>query len=215
MYKKIIGIFVVALLTVTFLPSLNGGEIKNVNLDAIQNRECTPGEFEFIVHIGEFSEVDDRIEGHISLGIVFGKIEGELQIFMIQDEPFNEHKYRFRFIIMRSKILIGLIVPFSPQINESFHTNVSAPYRYWRLELSKGTPIRVQGTLDELPGGEIPRVDFIFFDGNTNEEFSQLSEYNALSIDKTWTIPYDGIFFVGVECKYGFLDTTGTMIIYW
>jgi hypothetical protein len=112
-------------------------------------------------------------------------------------------------------MIIGFFLPIYIQINESFHTNISAPYRFWRLELSKGMPIRVKGKLNEINDGEFPRVDFIFFDGNTNEEFPELSQYNDFSIDKIWIIPYDGIFFVGIECRYDYLEISGNMKIYW
>ena len=101
------------------------------------------------------------------------------------------------------------------KINETFHTNTSAPYRFWRLEINKDTPIRVQGTLNNLENGETPKVDFVFFDGYTNDNFPKLSSFNASTIDKTWTIPYDGTFFFGIECKYEYYNVTGNVKIYY
>lgn len=103
----------------------------------------------------------------------------------------------------------------SPQITESFNINNSYPYRYWPAELSKGTKIRVKATLDVLPDGEVPIADFIFFDGNTNDRYDQLSSLNSTSIDKTWVIPYDGMFFIGVENRQFYELLTGNITVYW
>lgn len=103
----------------------------------------------------------------------------------------------------------------SPQITESFKVNATYPYKFWKNNFTEGTKLRIKGTFDELSGEGIPKADFVFFDGNTNKEFSELSAYNVTSIDKTWIVPYDGVFFVGVENVNRYGNITGNMTIYW
>lgn len=214
MNKNIAVISIMIILTFTFIPNINGSYLKDNKLSSIQSQIFSSRDFSFLVYKGIFSEIDGQIEGHISKGLVFGRLNAKFNFIFIEDESFIGYKEQFKFIIMTSEMIFGLFLPISQQINEYFHTNISAPYRFWRLELDKGMPIRVHGRLNEIYDGEYPRVDFIFFDGNTNDEFPELSEYNAISIDKVWNVPYDGIFFVGIECKYGFLETSGHMVIF-